>query len=313
MEPLRVLLLVADAPLVRALKALLRMHEVIVAADGDDALASARERDVDVIVASGRLAGGDAVAMLAALRTAQPRAQRIALFERETFAAVAAAVNEAEVWHVATVPWPSNDVLAAVVAEAGTIARSVPVLLPDAALAQEQAWARAQVGVLVIEDDPTLQQRLRDQLQARHQVRFASSAERAIQVVEQYETGVVFAEVDARHGDLGGWLQALKAHQPQILAVAACTRQDPARAIALANEARVFRLLARPLDLRQCEQAIAAALERYMLIKRSPDALPRHALAAVAAAEPLLALPSASQLARIRALPARVARQAAGR
>lgn len=313
MEPLRVLLPLADAAVARALKALLRMHEVIVAADTGEALAAARERDVDVIVASGRFAGGDAVAMLAALRQAQPRAQRIVLFERETYAAVAAAVNEAEVWHVATLPWPSNDVLAAVVAEAGAVARSAPALLPDSAAVQDQVWARAQVGVLVVEDDPTLQQRLREQLQARYQVRFASSADRATQVIEQYETGVLFAEVDVRHGDLGGWLQALKAHQPQILAVAACTRQDPARAIALANEARVFRLLARPLDLRQCEQAIAAALDRYMQIKRSPDALPRHALAAVAAAEPLLSLPQAALLARIRALPARFARQAAGR
>ncbi len=313
MEPLRVLLLVADAPLARALKALLRAHQVIVAADGDDALAAAREHDVDVIVASGRFPAGDAVALLAALRQVQPRAQRVVLFDRESFAAVAAAVNEAEVWHVATVPWPSNDVLAAVVAEAGAIARSVPALSPDASVAQDQAWARAQAGVLVVEDDPTLQQRLREQLQARYQVRFASSADRAIQVIEQYETGVVFAEVDTRNGDLGGWLQALKAHQPQILAVAACTRLDPARAIALADEARVFRLLARPLDLRQCEQAIGAALARYLLIKRSPDALPRHALAAVAAAEPLLTLPQASLLARMRALPARVARQAAGR
>lgn len=308
MEPLRILLLIADAPVARALKALLRAHEIVVAAAGDDAVASARERDVDVIIAAGRFAGGDAVTWLAALRQAQPRAQRIVLFERETFAAVAAAVNEAEVWHVAPVPWPSNDVLAAVVAEAGAVARSAPMLIADGSSAQEQQWARSQVGVLVLEDDPTLQQRLREQLQTRYQVRFASSADRAVQAIEQYETGVVFAEIDARHGDLGGWLQALKAHQPQILTVAACTRQDPARAIALADEARVFRLLARPLDLRQCELAIAAALERHLLIKRSPDALPRYALAAVAAAQPSLSLPSASMLSRIRALPARLAR-----
>lgn len=310
MEPLRILVVASEAPVARALKALLRAHQVIV--DGADAaVATARDHDVDVVVCCGRFPAGDASRLLAELRLAQPRAERIVLIERESFAAVAAGVNEGEVWHVAPVPWPSNDVLQAVVAEAGAVARVAPALAPDHAGAQEQAWARNQVGVLVVEDDPTLQQRLREQLQARYQVRFANSAERAIHAIEQYETGVLFVEVDSRQGDLGGWLQAIKAHQPQILAIAACTRPDPVRAMALVNEARVFRLLARPLDLRVCEQAIGSALERYLQIKRSPDALPRHALGAVAGSQPVLQLPSATLLARIRALPARLTRQVA--
>jgi PleD family two-component response regulator len=71
--------------------------------------------------------------------------------------------------------------------EAARIAREAPVVTVDAISEQEAAEARGQVGVLVLEDDPVTQQRLREILQSHYQVRFANNAERALQILEQHE------------------------------------------------------------------------------------------------------------------------------
>ena len=76
-------------------------------------------------------------------------------------------VNDSEVYRFLSKPW-NNAELRTLVEEAGQISREAPVITKDALPPIEHDRARAEVGVLVIEDDVTVQQRLRDGLDVRH-------------------------------------------------------------------------------------------------------------------------------------------------
>ena len=63
--------------------------------------------------------------------------------------------------------------------QAAAIARDVPLLAMAPITEKEKDQARQAAGVLVIEDDPDTQNRLREILGGHYQVRFAATAERA--------------------------------------------------------------------------------------------------------------------------------------
>ena len=177
-----------------------------------------RNRPVALLLVDQRMPEMLGVDVLREIREQHPRAMRILLTGYSDLKAVLGSVNEGEVYRFVNKPWINAD-LRALVLEAGEIARESPAI-GDQLSPNEQNTARSQVGVLVIEDDTTVQQRLREILQPHYQVRFASTAERALQVLEQHETGVVISETATNHGaDLTLMLKALKQYHPHIATV----------------------------------------------------------------------------------------------
>jgi DNA-binding NtrC family response regulator len=179
-----------EARILRALKALLRDCESWQTTNPLEAVALARQHDVDVVICDQRMPQKVGVDVLREIKEAHPRALRILLTGYSDLKAVLGSVNEGEVYRFVNKPW-NNAQLKALVADAGAIAREAPVIARDVLPQAEHERARTAVGVLVIEDDIGVQQRLREILQPYYKVNFANSAERALQIMEQQETGVV--------------------------------------------------------------------------------------------------------------------------
>ncbi|MEO8672233.1 MAG: response regulator [Tahibacter sp.] len=304
---IRVLFIDDEARILRALKALFRDVEVYTCTDPRDAIVQAKQHDVDVVVCDQRMPemlGGE---VLREIKSAHPRAMRILLTGYSDLKAVLGSVNEGEVFRFVNKPWVNAD-LRAVVMEAARISREAPVVANDQISPSEQNIARTQVGVLVIEDDATVQQRLREILQPYYQVRFANTAERAMQVLEQHETGVVISETETSHGgDLTLLLKALKQYHPHIATVVITERANAQTAMELINEGQVYRMLIKPVRMGSCRLSVDSALGRYWQLKQNPQAARRYVVAAPAP-EILVAqtkMPN-SLLNRIRALPARL-------
>ena len=305
-QPLRILLIDDEARILRALKALLREHITFATTDPRAATALAKQHDVDVVICDQRMPEKPGIEVLRDLKEIHPRAMRILLTGYSDLKAVLGSVNESEVFRFVNKPW-NNTELKALVTEAGQIAREAPVIVRDALPPVEHDRARSEVGIVVIEDDAAVQQRLREILQPYYKVNFANSAERALQIMEQNETGVVISETETGRGDLTALLKALKQYHPHIATVVITERANVQTAIELINEGQVYRMLIKPVRMGSCRLSVDSAIGRYWQLKQNPQAA-RRFTAATPSAESLhssLRLPVAL-LNRIRSLPGRL-------
>lgn len=303
--PLRVLFIDDEARITRALKVLFRDYEVYTCNDPREAPRLARDHDVDVVVCDQRMPEMTGTECLAEIRQLAPRAMRLLLTGFSDLKAVLGSVNEGEVFRFVNKPWDNRE-LRELVATAGAIAREAPAMPIEPISAAEHEEARNAVGVLVIEDDPQVQQRLREILQPYYQVRFAASADRAMQILEQHETGVVISETEVEHGDLTGMLKTLKQYHPHIATVVCTERANAQTAIDLINDGQVYRMLIKPVRMGSCRLSVDAAIGRYWQLKKTPAAVRRFTVVRSANDGEVPVRVNESLLARIRQLPSRL-------
>lgn len=305
--PLRVLLVDDEVRILRALRAVLRAHDVLMTSDPREAVKLAQDHDIDVVICDQRMPYMLGVEVLRDIKAVHPRAMRILLTGYSDLQSVLASVNEGEIFRFVYKPWDNNE-LRDIVQQAGTIARESPVIAIDQLPTKEYDRARNEVGVLVIEDDVAVQQRLREILQPYYKVRFANNLERGLQILEQFEIGVIISEIEAGHTDMTGFLKAIKQFHPQIATVIVTEKANAQLAIELINEGQVYRMLLKPVRLGSCRLCIEAALGRYWQLKQNPQAARRYIVTAAHDAEdlkPPMGLPLAL-FNRIRALPGRL-------
>lgn len=300
----RLLFVDDEARILRALRALFREHEVWTCDAPAQAAALAREHDVDVIVCDQRMPGVEGVEVLRACRESAPRAMRILLTGYADLKAVLGSVNEGEVFRYVNKPW-DNATLRALVEQAARIAREAPLPAAVHANEDERAQWRAEVCVLVIEDDPLVQRRLREILAPYYSVRFAGNAERALQIMEQHEVGVLISEADADGGTMADLLRLLKHSHPEIAAVVITERANAQKAIDLINEGQVYRMLLKPVRMGSCRLSVDSALGRYWSLKQSPQATQRFVASGSGLERAKQRVPQ-SLLAKLRALPSRL-------
>ncbi|HEX6833788.1 MAG TPA: response regulator [Rudaea sp.] len=271
---LRVLLIDDEAPMLRAQAALLREHAVFATEDPAGAQALAQEHDVDVILCDYRMADTNGIELLRTLRLSHPRALRILTASRPDARTVFDAINEGEVFRLVTKPW-DNTGLRSAVSEAGRTARDAPQITFAALRGPEYDHARTQVAILVIGGETEAQQRLREILQPYYKLHFASSMERAVQIMEQHETGVIISDTQTGRSDLVAPIKALRQTHPQIGVAMLAGRIDADMAIGLVNEGQVLRVLPRPLQMGTVRLAVDTALGNYWRYKRQPQAARR--------------------------------------
>jgi serine/threonine-protein kinase len=304
---LRILLIDDEARILRALKALFRDYETFQTTNPLEAVALAKQHDVDVVICDQRMPEKVGVDVLRDIKEAHPRALRVLLTGYSDLKAVISSVNEGEVYRFVHKPWDNTE-LRELVSEAAITAREAPVIPRDQLPQNEHDRARTNVGVLVIEPESTVQQRLREILQPYYKVNFANNAERALQIMEQQETGVVISETAAGRSDLTGFLKALKLHHPHIATVVLTERANAQTVIELINEGQVYRMLLKPVRMGTCRLSVDSAIGRYWQLKQNPQAARRFTASPPRESNlqsTLNKLPAAL-LNRIRSLPGRL-------
>ncbi len=301
----RILFVDDEARITRALRALFRDHDVWTTNDPREAAKLAHEHDVDVVVCDQRMPQMLGQDCLREIRHLAPRTMRILLTGYADLKAVLGSVNEGEVFRFVNKPWDNKE-LRDTVAQAAEIARDAPPITESPLSAAEHETARAQVGVLVIEDDVAVQQRLREILSPYYHVRFANTPERALQILEQHETGVVISETEVGTADMTSLLKALKQYHPHIATVVITERANAQLAMDLINEGQVYRMLLKPVRMGSCRLSIDSAIGRYWQLKQAPSAVRRFATARTARANLAIARLGDSILSRIRTIPSRL-------
>jgi len=271
----RILVVDDEERILTALRSLFRQrYHVFCTTDGYKALEFLKKYQMHVIISDQRMPAMLGVELLRQSREISPRSVRILLTGYSDLAAIVGSINDGEIYRFISKPW-DNRALQTIVAEAVTIGlelvdtKTAPVVLPP----------NMSAGVLVIENEEDIFRVTRELLGGMCPVVSATDADMALQIMQTHEIAVVIADVVPGKEQLVGMLKLLKQEHPQILTIVTIKMADSELVIDLINQAQVFRIMNKPINVSQLKSHLHAALQRYLTYVQAPSLLHEHKVA----------------------------------
>ena len=268
----RLLIVDDDERILAALKSIFRQrYHVFTTTDGDKALDFMTRYHMHVIISDQRMPIMLGVELLRRSREISPHSVRILLTGYSDLAAIVGSVNEGEVYRFISKPW-DNQALQSLVAEASTIAlelantKTLALPLPN----------KMKAGILVIDEDKEIYSVVRELIGALCPVHYAENADAALDMLEKHEIAVVIADVESSLEELTVMLKLLKQKYPHILSIIATNARDADLAIDLINQAQVFRILHKPINVTTLKAQVHAALQRFLIYQQTPELVQAH-------------------------------------
>jgi DNA-binding NtrC family response regulator len=289
-----------------------REYNVSLASSGLEALEVLGREDIDVIVSDQRMPGMTGVEVLKAFKDHAPNAMRILLTGYADQEAIAASINEGEVFRYLTKPCPQEvlkqtialaveavkgpQVQAMKAATAGAVpipdtpvARLIePVAQPGEALPADDCVAPVASGpapvvlegkdveLLLLSNDPQLTTALDKALEQSHVLHAVEHIDQAVQALEKHAIGVLITDIAINADEVQALTSQLKAHVPELVTIVASDHSDAHRLIDLINGGQVFRFLLKPIKPKQTSIWIESAVGKHVELVRHPELLARH-------------------------------------
>jgi serine/threonine-protein kinase len=268
----RLLIVDDEERILTALKSLFRhRYHVFCTTDGYKALDFLTRYHMHVVISDQRMPVMLGVDLLRQSREISPRSVRILLTGYSDLAAIVGSINDGEIYRFISKPW-DNKSLKTIVAEAATIGLE----LADTKTPRVELPETMSAGVLVIEDDEQITRLTRELTGKRCQVVTAQDPESALQIMQTREIAVVIADVAPGQDALIAMLKLLKQMHPLILTIVTLRLGDSDLVIDLINQAQVFRIMNKPIDVGSLKTHLDEALQRYLTYKQTPDLLQEH-------------------------------------
>jgi serine/threonine protein kinase/AmiR/NasT family two-component response regulator len=268
----RLLIVDDDERILAALKSIFRQrYHVFTTTDGNKALDFITRYQMHVIISDQRMPIMLGVELLRQSHEISPLSVRILLTGYSDLAAIVGSINDGEVYRFISKPW-DNKALQAVVDEASTIAleladtKTKPVSLPE----------KMDAGVLVVDQDEDVFRVVRELIGGLCPVVYADGTDAALSMLKKHEIAVVVADVESSQDQLGSMLKLLKQEYPQILSIVATKAKDAEMVIDLINQAQVFRILHKPINVTMLKAQVHAALQRYLTYQQAPQLVLAH-------------------------------------
>ncbi len=265
----RLLIVDDEERILNALKSLFRQrYHVFTTTDGNKALDFITRYQMHVIISDQRMPIMTGVELLRRSREISPHSVRILLTGYSDLAAMVGSINDGEVYRFLNKPW-DNQALQTLVGEAATIAleladtKSANVALPE----------KMQAGVLVIDRDEDVFGVVRELVGSRCPVLYAGNTDAALNMLQKHEIALVIADVESSHEQLTSMLKLLKQEYPKILSIVVTKAKDAELMIELINQAQIFRILNKPINVRTLKEHVHAALHRYLTYEQFPQLL----------------------------------------
>ncbi len=268
----RLLIVDDEERILTALKSVFRQrYHVFTTTDGHKALDFITRYQMHVIISDQRMPMMLGSELLRRSREISPRSVRILLTGYSDLAAIVGSINDGEVYRFISKPW-DNQSLQSVVAEASTIALE----LADTKTPAVSLPEKMEAGVLVIDQDEEVFRVVRELIGGLCPVVYANGTEAALGMLKKHKIGVVVADVESSQEQLTSMLKLLKQEYPQILSIIATKAKDAELVIDLINQAQVFRILHKPINVGTLKAQIHAALQRHLAYQQAPVLVRAH-------------------------------------
>ena len=224
-----------------------------------------------VIISDQRMPIMTGVELLRRSREISPHSVRILLTGYSDLAAIVGSINDGEVYRFISKPW-DDQALQTIVAEAATIAleladtKTVPVTLAGK---NEGRRAGRRPGRGSLPHHAGIDRRaMPGALCKRYRC--------GLDMLKKHEIAVVVADVESSQEQLTDMLKLLKQEYPQILSIVTTKAKDAEMVIDLINQAQVFRILHKPINVGTLKAHVHAALQRYLTYEQTPQLVQAH-------------------------------------
>jgi DNA-binding NtrC family response regulator len=278
-------------------------YEVLIADGGAKALELLKTQPVDVIVSDQRMPGMTGIELLRQARELNPNAMRILLTGYSDLNAIIGSINEGEIFRFVNKPWFDEE-LTSTVANAVDAAKATQAVAIEEATKTPTAHTDEQpAGVLVLDDNPSVPEKIQAVLGGKYHVFGATSMQQAIALLEKERIGVVISDTRIQDHPVITLISALKQQRPEVVSVILTDRADADAAIGMINQGQIYRFITKPIQDGQCKIMIGSALRQHDRLAHNPILHRRYEVqAAPPPAEPETAAASAALIDRVRTL-----------
>jgi eukaryotic-like serine/threonine-protein kinase len=271
----RILFIDDEERILNALRSLFRHdYRVFTATDGPEALEIVNKFKPHVIVSDQRMPEMQGVDLLREVRRILPHTVRMLLTGYSDLAAIVGSINEGEVFRFIAKPW-DNDEIRKTIAEAAAIALELadtaasPAILPD----------QVSTGILVVDRGQEIFRPVKELFGTACPVISASNLDQAFEELNAREIALILADIGNKDKEIIASFKMLKQKHPEILTIVLTAASDSELAIDLINQAQIFRIMNKPVNLRLLKQHVHAALTRYQAFKKTPQLTHQHQVA----------------------------------
>lgn len=283
-------LFVDDEPrILNTMRMLFRNHyDVLTAESGAQALEMLKSEPVDVIVSDQRMPGMTGIEMLRQARELNPGAMRILLTGYSDLNAIIGSVNDGEVFRFVNKPWFDED-LTATLERAVEAARATQAVATEEAKAAESGTPKPAekpgdaAAVLVLDDDPTVPEKIQKAMGTRYKVFGATSMKDAVDLLGREKIGVVISDTRVQDNPVTALISALKQQRPEVVSVILTERADAESAINLINQGQIYRFITKPIQDGQCKIMLGSAMRQHDRLVHNPVLNKRYEVKAVPA------------------------------
>ncbi|MEJ2060215.1 MAG: response regulator [Gammaproteobacteria bacterium] len=276
----RILFVDDEERILRSLKLMFRgQYQIETANSGEEAIELLQRQPVDVIVSDQRMPGMQGTEVLRNAREIAPDAVRILLTGYSDMDAIVGSVNDGEIFRYIHKPW-RPDAIRDTLAQAVDIARNTrdAVQQPVPAPEPTQADAGDMPIVLVIDQDPALQQLVRERVGDRFQVLAVTKVDEALGKLVSEDIAIIVTELHIDGINLSPVIKSLKHNNPGVPALVVTNFQDNGALIDLINQGQIFRFLRKPVSAKLLASGIEQAYQHQRALKADPRLAARYAV-----------------------------------
>ena len=278
-----------DEPrILRSLKMHFRQsHDVFTTTDATELMKYVSEHDVQVVISDQRMPDKQGTEVLRDVKEASPNTIRILLTGYADLNAVIDSVNDGEIYRYITKPW-QNDELKKIVNKATEIAQQTQDITQNMKQGDEsQSFmnASSKRNILVLDDDESIYQEIKNQFKSTYTVSWASNLEQAAKLLQKKKFGVTITDATLNEENITPIVYALKNIQPDLMVLMLTEFKDAHMVIDLINKGQVYRCLPRPTNFSIMSISLDRAFEHHERLVQQPILATRHHVEEVPEAE----------------------------
>ena len=278
-----------DEPrILRSLKMHFRQsHDVFITTDATELMKYVSEHDVQVVISDQRMPDKQGTEVLRDIKEASPNTIRILLTGYADLNAVIDSVNDGEIYRYITKPW-QNDELKKIVNKATDIAQQTQDITQNMKQGDEsQSFmnASSKRNILVLDDDESIYQEIKNQFKSTYTVSWASNLEQAAKLLQKKKFGVTITDATLNEENITPIVYALKNIQPDLMVLMLTEFKDAHMVIDLINKGQVYRCLPRPTNFSIMSISLDRAFEHHEKLVQQPILATRHHVEEVPEAE----------------------------
>lgn len=277
-------------------------YNLLFANSGAEALETVRSQKVDVIVSDQRMPQMTGVELLKAVRAASENTMRILLTGYSDLHSIVGSINEGEIFRFVNKPWDNDELIKSVAQAVEAAKLTSQISLPS--LEEDAPANPVSTGILVMDDDPQMAQKIQAILGPDFTVSGVTSLSAAVDKLESDDVAVVISETRVESTPVTSMLSKLKEHKPELVSVILTERTDAHSAIELINQGQIFRMISKPVHDSQCRIAVKSAVRQHKRLAHAPELHKRYEVAA--SNEPPPAKMGEGLLDRIRSFRSRI-------